>query len=72
MSESRGGPRSKTSEGEAVVGYREPLATKEMGYYRLSRRVNKMENIFSNYFSFMEEISIITTIYEFDNSIIYL
>jgi hypothetical protein len=26
--------------GEAVVIYCEPLATKEMGYYRLSRRVN--------------------------------
>jgi len=27
--------------GEAVVIYCEPLTTKEMGYYRLSRRVNK-------------------------------
>ncbi len=26
--------------GEAVVIYCEPLTTKEMGYYRLSRRVN--------------------------------
>jgi hypothetical protein len=28
--------------GEAVVVYCEPLITKEMGYHRLSRRVNKM------------------------------
>ena len=27
--------------GEAVVGYREPLTTKEMRYPRLSQRVNK-------------------------------
>jgi len=26
--------------GEAVVNYCEPLTTKEMGYYRLSQRVN--------------------------------
>jgi hypothetical protein len=43
MSESRGCPRSKASEGEAVVVYREPSATKEMGYHRLSRRVNKID-----------------------------
>jgi hypothetical protein len=30
-------------QGEAVVTYYEPLATMEMGYHRLSRRVNKME-----------------------------
>ena len=30
--------------GEAVVIYREPLKTKEMGYYRLSRRVNNTVN----------------------------
>jgi hypothetical protein len=34
---------SKASEGEAVVFYREPSATKEMGYPRLSRRVNKID-----------------------------
>jgi hypothetical protein len=28
--------------GEAVVNYCEPLTTKEMGYYRLSRRVNNI------------------------------
>jgi len=31
------------TEGEAVVVYREPSARKEMGYYRLSRRVNKID-----------------------------
>jgi len=29
--------------GEAVDFYCKPLTTKEMGYHRLSRRVNKME-----------------------------
>jgi hypothetical protein len=29
-------------EGEAVVCYCEPLTTQEMGYHRLSQRVNKM------------------------------
>jgi hypothetical protein len=43
LSESRRCPRSKTTEGEAVFVYREPLATKEMGYHRLSRRVNKID-----------------------------
>ena len=34
--------RSKASEGEAVVYYRKPLATKDMRYARLSRRVKNM------------------------------
>ncbi len=34
--------------GEAVVVYCEPLITKEMGYHRLSKRVNKM-GFFLNY-----------------------
>jgi hypothetical protein len=29
--------------GEAVVCYCEPLTTQEIGYHRLSRRVNKMK-----------------------------
>jgi len=29
------------TKGEAIVGYGEPLATQEMGYPRLSQRVNK-------------------------------
>ena len=33
-------PQVRGVKGEAVVIYCEPLATKEMGYYRLSRRVN--------------------------------
>jgi hypothetical protein len=43
MSESRGCTRSKATEGEAVVIYCEPSATKEMGYHRLFRRVNKID-----------------------------
>ena len=42
MSESRGCPSFKTSKGEAVVAYRNSLATQKMGWHRLSRRVNKM------------------------------
>ncbi len=33
----------KVTEGEAVVVYREPSATKEIGYHRLSRRANKTD-----------------------------
>ena len=29
--------------GEAVVSYREPFPTQQMGYHRLSQRVNKIE-----------------------------
>jgi hypothetical protein len=43
MIESRGCARSKATEGEAVVAYRDPSATKEMGYHRLSHRVNKID-----------------------------
>jgi hypothetical protein len=35
-------PHIRGIKGEAVVVYCEPLITKEMGYHRLSRRVNKM------------------------------
>ena len=37
-------PQVQASKGEAVVNYCEPLATKEMGYHRLSWMVNKMGN----------------------------
>jgi hypothetical protein len=37
-------PQIKGVKGEAVVNYREPLTTKEMGYPRLSRRVKNMAN----------------------------
>jgi len=33
-------PQLRGVKGEAVVVYCEPLTTKEMGYYRLSRRVS--------------------------------
>ena len=36
-------PQIRGIKGEVVVVYCEPLITKEMGYYRLSRRVNKIE-----------------------------
>jgi hypothetical protein len=36
-------PQIQGDGGEAVVVYREPPATKEMGYHRLSRRVNKID-----------------------------
>ena len=35
----------RDAKGEAVLVYREPLATKEMRYPRLSWKVNKMTNI---------------------------
>jgi hypothetical protein len=35
-------PHIRGIKGEVVVVYCEPLITKEMGYHRLSRRVNKM------------------------------
>jgi hypothetical protein len=40
-------PQIRDIRGEAVVVYCEPLITKEMGYHKLSRRVNKMK-IFLN------------------------
>jgi len=43
---SRGCCRSKTSEGAAIVYYRKPLATKDMPYTRLSRRVKNMPILF--------------------------
>lgn len=36
-------PHIRGIKGEAVVVYCESLITKEMGYHRLSRRVNKNE-----------------------------
>ena len=36
--------RSKASEGDAVVYYREPLATQDKGYARLSLRVKNIAN----------------------------
>jgi hypothetical protein len=36
-------PHIRGIKGEAVVVYCEPLITREMGYYRLSQRVNKNE-----------------------------
>jgi hypothetical protein len=41
---------------QPVVSYCEPLTTLEMGYHRLSRRVNKMKAQKKNHISLMEEI----------------
>jgi hypothetical protein len=35
-------PHIRGIKGEAVIVYCEPLITKEVGYHRLSRRVNKI------------------------------
>jgi hypothetical protein len=39
---SSGCRKSKASKGDAVVNYRKPLATKELRYHGLSRRVKNM------------------------------
>jgi hypothetical protein len=57
MSESRGCPISKATEGEAVIIYREPSATKEIGCHRLARRVNKIDIKLQN--SYLIEINIL-------------
>ena len=56
MIESRGCPSFKASKGEAVVTYRDPLATQKMGRHRLSRRVNKMGFKMDNYNSPIGEL----------------
>jgi len=43
--------------GLAVVVYAEPLTTKQMGYHRLSRRVNKRSNFFYIHISSIGKIS---------------
>jgi hypothetical protein len=42
LNESRGSSNSKAPRDEAVIIYRESLATQEMGRHRLSRKVKKM------------------------------
>jgi hypothetical protein len=56
MSESRECPSFKASKGEAVVAYRNPLATQKMGWHRLSRRVNKMGFKMDIYNSAIDEL----------------
>jgi hypothetical protein len=36
-------PQMQGGKGEAVVSYREPFPTRQMGYHRLSQRANKIE-----------------------------
>ena len=59
MRESRGCYRFKASEGKAVVGYRELSATKEIGYHRLSQKVNKIEiKLQNSYFTAERDITL--------------
>jgi hypothetical protein len=36
-------PQMQGGKGEAIANYREPFSTQQMGYHRLSLRVNKIE-----------------------------
>jgi hypothetical protein len=56
MSESRGCRSFKASKVEAVVTYRNPLATQKMGWHRLSPWVNKTELKMDIFISSIEEI----------------
>ncbi len=49
-------PQIQGNKGEAVVVYCEPLITLEMGYPRLSRRVNKMRFFSKMYILLIEEL----------------
>jgi hypothetical protein len=49
-------PQIQGVKGEAIVSYAEPLTTLEMGYHRLSQRVNKMKIRKKNHTSLIEEI----------------
>ncbi|MES0362550.1 MAG: hypothetical protein ABUK14_01230 [Desulfobacteria bacterium] len=49
-------PQIQGVKGEAVVSYCEPLTTLEMGYHRLSRRVNKMKTQKNDFIPLIEEI----------------
>ena len=50
-------PHIRGIKDEAVDVYCEPLITKEMGYHRLSHRVNKMMPLTSNYNSSISVLS---------------
>jgi hypothetical protein len=49
-------PQIQGLKGDAVASYCEPLTTLEMGYHRLSRRVNKMKVQKKNHVSLVEEM----------------
>jgi hypothetical protein len=49
-------PQIQGGKGKAVVSYCEPLTTLEMGYHRLSQRVNKMKLQKKNHIPLIEEI----------------
>ncbi len=44
-------PQMQGGEGEAVVSYRKAFPTQQMGYHRLSQRVNKIEKKLDKYIS---------------------
>ena len=57
---------------EAVVVYCELLITQEMGYHRLSRRVNKMGFCSKMYVSLIEELRKYIQTYKMHNKIKYI
>ncbi len=62
-------PQIQGIKGEAVVVYCEPLITQEMGYHRLSRRVNKMGFCSKMYISLIEELRKYIQTYKMHNKI---
>jgi len=72
LSESRGCPSFKASNGEGVVAYPEPLATQKMGLHRLSRvvfRVNKMGFKMDHYNSPISELELFVHYLNIDRNI---
>jgi hypothetical protein len=49
-------PEIQGVKGEAIVSYAELLTTRELGYHRLSRRVNKTKKKNENHISPIEEM----------------
>jgi hypothetical protein len=49
-------PEIRGVKGEAIVGYAELLTTREVGYHRLSQRVNKRKKKNENHIPPMEEV----------------
>ncbi|OEU63719.1 MAG: hypothetical protein BBJ57_13630 [Desulfobacterales bacterium PC51MH44] len=65
-------PQIQGIKGEAVVVYCEPLITWEMGYHRLSRRVNKIGFCSKTYISLIEELRKYIQTYKMHNKIKYI
>ncbi len=62
-------PQIQGIKGEAVVVYCEPLITQEMGYHRISRRVNKKGFCSKMYISLIEELRKYIQTYKMHNKI---